>query len=77
MAIVRVSKELLAEMLFGYSELPVSIGAVRDDPFCDALHLEISGPDVPDAPEVRAIFIVTQNRRGEKLHTLKFEPVVV
>lgn len=74
MAKIRIVPEILSDRLFGGSEYPVKIMAARFDPFTEVVELMIEGPDIPDADEVRAIITVTQNRVGERIHTIKFEP---
>lgn len=75
MAKLRVNAEFAAERLFGCSENPVRITNARFDPFAETIELLIEGPDVPEVAEVTATFTVTQNRAGERIHSLKFEAV--
>jgi hypothetical protein len=73
MAKVFVSADLLAELVFGYTEHRVEIAAVELDESQQVFVFDIVGPGVPDADEVVAIVNVQQNRAGEKLHRMTFE----
>lgn len=72
---VKVSSQFLAERLFGFSDSPVVVGRIEYDRLYETVTMEISGPDVPDCDQVRAVITLQQNRAGEKLYSVKFKPV--
>ncbi len=73
MAKIRIAPEILADLLFGYTPQPVKVeGAGVDADGC--LLFFITGADVPEIPEVRAICTVEQNRAGQRLVRMTFEP---
>lgn len=74
MAKIRFSLALLEQVIFGSTPHIVEIERVAFDPMRDEIEFEISGQDVPVAEELRGIFTVEQNRRGERLTRLHFEP---
>ncbi|HLY04260.1 MAG TPA: hypothetical protein VKR31_00785 [Rhizomicrobium sp.] len=77
MAKVKVSPEILADALFGYTERPVEVLGAQflaglGNP---VIEFEIVGPDVPEIDEVSAICNVQQNRAGQRFVKMHFEPV--
>lgn len=75
MAKVQVSLELIEDLLFRYADNQVHIRKASIETETRHLVLEIEGADVPDAPTARVTVTVQQNRAGEKLHRMTFEPV--
>jgi len=75
LARVRVSPEIIEDLVFGYATAPVRITGCMVDLDRKEIVFEINGPDVPDVPEVRAIIHSQTNRAGQRLLTMTFEAV--
>jgi hypothetical protein len=75
MAKIRFTPEVLEDLIFSYASSPVRIvGPVGRDEN-GLIVLEISGANVPDAPEVIAICNVQQNRAWQRLVSMKFKAI--
>lgn len=75
MAKITFSRDLLQEMLFGWASNPVKVESITRSPDGTIYEIEISGQDVPDVDRVHGIINEQRNRAGERLRTLKFEPI--
>lgn len=73
MAKVSVSMEMLAEIVFGFVDNPVDVVGVEVDEDRRTVRFDITGPDVPDAEEVRAVIETRQNRAGQRLNRMTFD----
>ena len=75
---VRISPEVLEELIFGYTKNPVMIRSIRMGNMYDrdSIEFEIEGEDVPvGAGEVRALCEIQMNRARQRFVTMRFEPV--
>lgn len=75
MSKIFVNPEILADRLFGNSVRPISVNGVSFDPVRCLVILDITGPDVPDAHEVQALFRVQTNPDGTRTETCTIVPV--
>lgn len=73
MAKLRVAVPVLENLVFGFADKPVRIVSVQFDRDREQLILEISGEDVPDAPEVTAICNEKRNNAGQQFTTMSFK----
>lgn len=74
MAKVRVSLQLIEDMVFGFTPSPVRVTDLAPDYERGEVVFEVEGVDVPDGPEVIAVCHVQQNRAGQRLVTMTFQP---
>jgi hypothetical protein len=75
MADVRMSIEIVEDLVFGFAPNPVHIVGARTDWARREIVFEIRGQDVPVMPvEVHAVVTVQSNRAGQRFQTMTFEP---
>lgn len=72
---VRIAREIIENLVFGYAQLPVRIEAISpcEDGY-PGFDITIIGEGLPDAPRVTALCTVEQNRAGQKLVRMTFQP---
>lgn len=75
MAKIRIAIELLEHMVFGQAMGPVRVLSRRFNHVTNDLECEIEGPDVPDVEEVNGVLHAQQNRAGQRLVTMTFDPI--
>ena len=78
MAKLKITPELLEEIIFGYSENEVKINSIREigDEFGNEyFEFDIKGIDIPDCEEVMCIVNVQENRIKQRLMTMKFSKI--
>lgn len=74
MAKIKVSAELISEMLFGFTEYPTAVAGC--DGMADGVVIfEVEGLNVPNCDAVTADITIMTNRAGDRLRTLKFRPI--
>ncbi len=72
MAKIKVSKHIIEEMVFGYTDNPIFLNFCEDKG--ESLEFDISGKDVPEgAIEVEALMNLQRNRAGQQLLSMRFE----
>ncbi len=72
MAKVRVSAEILAELVFGAAEHEVTVTAGVFDPAQNVFIFDIEGEDVPACEEVCAITSTERRWRGPTAYRMTF-----
>lgn len=72
MPVLLFDKNLMNDLLFGYSDAPISVKSIVDHG--DAWRVEIEGPELPQVDNVRAIVTESRNRAGQRFCTMTFEP---
>ena len=74
MSKVKVSKVLLEDLVFGFTEHVVNINNGWYDPNTECFVFDISGQDVPENCNKLNVIVSEQvNRAGQRLITMKFE----
>ncbi len=73
MAAIKITIEMLENLVFGYSKSPVKIIDVAYNPFQQIVTFDIAGVDVPDVYECRVVCTEWRNRAGQHFTTMEFE----
>jgi len=73
MAKLKISPDIVENMIFGFSENPIYVKRISfDKDKDDYLVFELEGIDIPDCEEITCEMKVQQNRVGQRFISMKF-----